>query len=305
MTAHSIRARRHGLGALGVAATLLVAVASTASATTPPDSTTPAEGSAAPAEATAGSAAPADTAGGDAAAELDALYAAAQEEGQVNLIALPDNWANYGGILQSFRDKYPGVDNPVQTPDASSAEELTAVETQRGSDTMPDSIDVGPPFALQAVEEGIWDPYMPTVWDEIPDALKDPDGNWVAAYYGIMSIGTNTTLVADAPTSFADLNDPQYAGQVALNGDPREAGAAFAGVWAAALANGGSFDDIMPGIEYFADLKEQGILILIAADDNTILSGETPIVLDWTYNWPGRLDAIAEAGFEWSSAVPS
>ncbi len=305
MTAHSIRARRRGLGALGVAATLLVAVASTASATTPPDSTTPAEGSAAPAEATAGSAAPADTAGGDAAAELDALYAAAQEEGQVNLIALPDNWANYGGILQSFRDKYPGVDNPVQTPDASSAEELTAVETQRGSDTMPDSIDVGPPFALQAVEEGIWDPYMPTVWDEIPDALKDPDGNWVAAYYGIMSIGTNTTLVADAPTSFADLNDPQYAGQVALNGDPREAGAAFAGVWAAALANGGSFDDIMPGIEYFADLKEQGILILIPADDNTILSGETPIVLDWTYNWPGRLAAIAEAGFEWSSAVPT
>ena len=70
---------------------------------------------------------------------------------------------------------------------------------------MPDSIDVGPPFALQAVEEGIWDPYMPTVWDEIPDTLKDPDGNWVAAYYGIMSIGTNTTIVSDSrrrsPTS--------------------------------------------------------------------------------------------------------
>jgi putative spermidine/putrescine transport system substrate-binding protein len=295
MTAHSTRARRHGLGALGVTATLLVALASTATATTPPDSTTPADGSAAPA----------DTAGGDAAADLEALYAAAQEEGQVNLIALPDNWANYGGILQSFRDKYPGIDNPVQTPDATSADELTAVETQRGSDTMPDSIDVGPPFALQAVEEGIWDPYMPTVWDEIPDALKDPDGNWVAAYYGIMSLGTNTTLVADPPTSFADLNDEQYAGQVALNGDPREAGAAFAGVWAAALANGGSFDDIMPGIEYFADLKEQGILTLVAADDNTILSGETPIVLDWTYNWPGRLDAITEAGFEWTSVVPS
>ena len=170
---------------------------------------------------------------------------------------------------------------------------------------MPDSIDVGPPFALQAIEEGIWDPYMPTVWDEIPDTLKDPDGNWIAAYYGIMSIGTNTTLVADVPTSFADLNDPQYEGQVSLNGDPREAGAAFAGVWAAALANGGSFDDIMPGIEYFADLKEQGILSQSPPTTTTILSGETPIVLDWTYNWPGRLEDIADAGFEWSSAVPS
>jgi putative spermidine/putrescine transport system substrate-binding protein len=61
----------------------------------------------------------------------------------------------------------------------------------------------------------------------------------------------------------------------------------------------------MPGIEYFAELKEQGILNLVAAGDDTILSGETPIVLDWTYNWPGRLEDIADAGFEWSSAVPS
>jgi putative spermidine/putrescine transport system substrate-binding protein len=295
MTAHSTHARRRGLGAFGVAAAVLVAVASTASATTIPGSTTPDDGSAAPT----------DTGGGDAAAAIEELYAAAQEEGRVNLIALPDNWANYGGILQSFRDNFPGIDNPVQNPDASSADELTAVETQRGSDDMPDSIDVGPPFALQAIEDGVWDPYMPTVWDEIPDNLKDPDGNWVAAYYGIMSIGTNLTIAPAAPTSFAELNDPQFEGMVALNGDPREAGAAFAGVWAAALANGGSYDDIMPGIEFFAELKSQGILIDVAADDNTILSGETPIVLDWTYNWPGRLDAIAEAGFEWSSAVPS
>ena len=46
-----------------------------------------------------------------------------------------------------------------------------------------------------------------------------------------------------------------------LNGDPREAGAAFAAVMAASLANGGSLDDIMPGIQYFADLKETGNLI--------------------------------------------
>ena len=87
---------------------------------------------------------------------------------------------------------------------------------------MPELVDVGPSFALQAVDEGIWDPYKPTTWDEIPDNLKDPDGNWVGAYYGIMSIGVNTTLVENVPTSFADLNDPQYAGQVSFNGDPRD-----------------------------------------------------------------------------------
>ena len=76
------------------------------------------------------------------------------------------------------------------------------------------------------IDEGYAEVYRPTVWDEIPDALKDPDGHWVASYYGVMAIATNTTLVPDAPTSFADLEDPRYAGQVTLNGDPREAGAA-------------------------------------------------------------------------------
>jgi putative spermidine/putrescine transport system substrate-binding protein len=247
---------------------------------------------------------PAGTAG-EPSGDVAALYEAAQAEGQVNLIALPDSWANYAGILQSFRDKYPGVDNPVANPDASSADELTAVKTLAGQPDMPDALDVGPSFALQAADEGLWAPFQPSTWDEIPATLRDPDGNWVAAYYGIMAIGTNTTLVDEAPQTFADLADPQYAGQVALNGDPREAGAAFAAVMAASLANGGSFDDIMPGIQFFADLKSSGNLSDVQVTEASILSGETPIVLDWTYNFPGLQSQIEEAGFEVDVVVPS
>jgi putative spermidine/putrescine transport system substrate-binding protein len=247
---------------------------------------------------------PAGTAG-EPSGDVAALYEAAQEEGQVNLIALPDSWANYVGILQSFRDKYPGVDNPVANPDASSADELTAVKTLAGQPDMPDALDVGPSFALQAADEGLWAPFQPSTWDEVPATLRDPDGNWVAAYYGIMAIGTNTTLIDNAPQTFADLEDPQYQGQVALNGDPREAGAAFAAVMAASLANGGSFDDIMPGIQYFADLKESGNLSDVQVTEASILAGETPIVLDWTYNFPGLRSQIEEAGFEVEVVVPS
>ncbi len=199
----------------------------------------------------------------------------------------------------------PDIEHPVQDPDASSAEEIVAVETQRGSDTMPDVIDVSPPVALQSVEDGIFDPFMPSTWDEIPENLRDPDGNWVGAYYGIMSIGVNTTLVETVPTSFAELNNPAYEGMVSLNGDPREAGAAFAAVMAASLANGGSFDDIMPGIQYFADLKAAGILNETQVTEASVLAGETPIVLDWTYNFPGLIPSIEEAGFTFSYAVPS
>ena len=52
-----------------------------------------------------------------------------------------------------------------------------------------------------------------------------------------------------APTSFKDLLKPIYKNQIAINNNPTEASAAFAAVWAASLANGGSFDNIQPGID--------------------------------------------------------
>ena len=230
---------------------------------------------------------------------------AANAEGQVNLIALPDNWANYKGILASFREKYPDIANPVANPDASSADELVAYETLKGQPTQPDAFDVSPAIAQETASKGYWEPYKPCTWDEIPDVLKDPDGNWVAAYYGIMAIGTNTTVVENAPTSFADLAKPEYKGLVSLNGDPRQSGAAFAAVVAATLANGGSFDDIMPGIQYFADLKASGNLAGTDVTEASVIAGETPVWLDWTYNYPGLAPKLVENGITWAIRVPT
>lgn len=234
-----------------------------------------------------------------------ALIDAANAEGQVNLIALPDNWANYGGILQAFRDKYPGIANPVANPDASSADELTAVETLKGQPDMPDSIDVSPAISQEVDSKGLWEPYKPCGWDEIPEVMKDADGKWVAAYYGIMAIGTNTTVMSDAPDSFAALKDPKYKGLVTLNGDPREAGAAFSAVMAASLANGGSLDNIMPGIEYFAELKALGNLAGTSVTEALVISGETLVWLDWTYNYPGLAPTLAENGITLAIRVPT
>ncbi|MEY4391388.1 MAG: hypothetical protein RLZZ544_97 [Actinomycetota bacterium] len=233
------------------------------------------------------------------------IKTAAETEAKVNLIALPDNWANYKGILEAFGTKYPNIEHPVANPDASSADELTAVETLKGQDTMPDALDVSPAVAQEVDAKNLWEPYKPCGWDEIPTDLKDPDGKWVAAYYGVMAIGSNNAIVKEAPTSFADLKDPKYKGQVALNGDPREAGAAFAAVMAASIANGGSFDDILPGIKYFAELKKSGNLSGTDVTEATVLSGDTPIFIDWTYNYPGLLPKLKENGIEITTNVPT
>ena len=258
--------------------------------------------SAAPESSAATSAAPApgDTCG----TTIDEIAAKAKEEGKVNLIALPDTWANYRGIIDSFVAKY-GIEAPVMNPDASSADELTAVETLRGQPDMPEVLDIGPSFVQQAKDAGYLEAYKPVVWDEIPASLKGEDGTWVGAYYGVLAIATNATIQPNVPKTWADLKKPEYKGQVTINGDPREAGAAFAAVVAAALANGGSFDDIMPGIEYFAKLKASGNLAGTDVTEAGIISGETPIWLDWTYNYPGLAPTLVENGITWAIRVPT
>ena len=237
---------------------------------------------------------------------LAALYEECLAEGgQVNLIALPDEWANYKGILAAFGDKYPDVKYPVANPDASSKEEMEAVETLAGQADMPDNVDVSPAIAQEMVDKGLFEPYMLTTDAEIPAGLKDADNNWTAAYYGIMAITTNTKIVPTAPTTFADLLKPEYKGLVALNGDPREAGAAFAAVMAASLANGGSADDILPGIEFFAELKAAGNLGSTDVTKETVLSGETPIAIDWSYNVPGLAAELEAAGITYETNFPS
>jgi putative spermidine/putrescine transport system substrate-binding protein len=315
----SRRRRRPAIVGLALAASLLVGACGSDDSsddTEAPAATTAAGGAAttAPAAtATTAGGGTATTAGGTAttaggaapAGDLAAIAEACAAEGQVNLIALPDEWANYQGILASFGDKYPDVKHPVANPNASSQEEMDAVKTLAGQADMPDSVDVSPAIAQSMVSEGLFEPYTATLDAEVPDEFKDPDHNWYAAYYGIMAIITNTTIVDTAPTTFADLKNPEYRGLVSLNGDPRQAGSAFAGVMAASLANGGSADDIMPGIEFFAELKQMGNLGGTDVTPATVLSGETPIVIDWSYNLPGLRQQLEDAGLTAETNFPS
>jgi putative spermidine/putrescine transport system substrate-binding protein len=237
----------------------------------------------------------------EAGGGFDALVAAAKAEGQLNVIALPPDWANYGAIISTFQQKY-GITVNSANPEGSSQDEINAVKQLGTQDRAPDVLDLGQSFATGNVD--LFAPYQVQTWDSIPAGNKDAGGAWVNDYGGFMSIGCNASLVPVCPTTFADLAKPEYAGKVALNGDPTQAAAAFAGVWAAALANGGSLDDIRPGVDYFAGLKRSGNLLTVDPTPATIESGQTPIVLDWDYLNVAQADKV-KASFEWKVAVPS
>jgi putative spermidine/putrescine transport system substrate-binding protein len=228
---------------------------------------------------------------------LDKLVEAAKAEGQLNVIALPPNWANYGEIIKAFGDKY-GIKVNSAQPDGSSQDEINAANQLKGQDKAPDVFDLGASVATANV--AMFAPYKVTTFGDVPENLKDANGAWVNDYGGYMSIGYDSAKVP-APTSLADLLKPAYKGKVALNGDPTQAGAAFGGVQMASLANGGTVEDIAKGVDFFGQLKKAGNLLPVDPSDTTIQSGQTPVVFDWDY-----LNAAQVAKVKtWKTFVPN
>src|SRR5437016_3739873 len=82
------------------------------------------------------------------------LIAAAKKEGQLNVIALPHSWANYGEIISTFKKKY-GLKMDEANPDGSSAQENQAIRSLKGDSRAPDVVDVGPSFAIAGADEEI------------------------------------------------------------------------------------------------------------------------------------------------------
>jgi putative spermidine/putrescine transport system substrate-binding protein len=111
----------------------------------------------------------------------------------------------------------------------------------------------------------------------------------------------------------ADLLKPEFKGKVALNGDPTTAGAAFNGVMMASVANGGSADNIQPGIDFFASLAKAGNFLPVDPTPATIESGQTPVVIDWDYtnaaetaklpSWKVVVPANAQVGGYYYQAI--
>jgi putative spermidine/putrescine transport system substrate-binding protein len=213
---------------------------------------------------------------------MEALVAAAKEEGTLNVIALPPDWANYGEIMSTFQKKY-GIKITNDNPNGSSAQENEAVRSLKGDKRAPDVLDVSPGFAISGAAEGLYTKYFNTNFLTIPRAMKDTRGFWTGDYWGAISIGYNANLIKTAPKTWKDLLKSDYKGKVALNGSPLTSGSAVGGVFAAAIANGGSLNDVGPGIDFFAQLKKAGNFITVQSTPQTVASGQTPISIDWDY----------------------
>jgi putative spermidine/putrescine transport system substrate-binding protein len=215
---------------------------------------------------------------------MTALVAAAKKEGTLNVIALPTNWANYGAELNTFSKKY-GIKIHSENPSGSSAQEIQAIKTSRGRSSAPDVVDVGGAFASAGASSKLFAPYKVATWASIPANQKAADGSYYQDYGGFISFGCNLTLLGatPCPTTWAALKSSAYKNDVALNGSPLSANAALSGVWAAAVNNGGSADNIKPGVDFFQALESSGNFNSTDCNAASVIATSCPITINWDY----------------------
>jgi len=237
------------------------------------------------------------TAGGG----LAALVSAAKAEGKLNVITLPSNWANYGTIMKQFSKQY-GIKITDAIPSGSSAQEIEAIEHDKGRSDAPDVVDIGQSFTAPQYQKLFAD-YKVSTWKSIPATNKAANGSYVNDYGGYVSFGCFKKLVKHCPTSWSQLTNKAYAKDITLNGIPGQAGAATGAVWAAALNNGGSLNNVTPGLNFFAKLSKDGNFNNNDCDSSAeIEAGACPIVINWDFlNIAGAWGLPAS---QWTVNVP-
>lgn len=235
----------------------------------------------------------ADEAAAAAAAEaaasmtVEELVAAAQGEGQLFSVGMPDEWANWKSLWAYITDTY-GITH--SDTDMSSAEELARFALEGKADA--DIGDIGISMTGVAMEQDLLLPFKPSTWDSIPDYAKDPDGKWIMAYTCTTAFMTDLDNVETAPTTWAELLEGDYKVWI---GDVEKAAQAYVGVLACAVAYGGDETNLEPAMDFFAELAKQGRLITSNPYVENIEKGEVGVAVVWDFNALGYAETIYES----------
>lgn len=215
------------------------------------------------------------------------ISAAAKAEGQYVSYGMSDDWVNLGKIFETIEQKY-GLKH--SDTDMTSAEEITHLLAEKDAPVM-DIADIGYDFAGKLLDNNLAADYKNASWNNIKPQFKDADGRWASSYWGAISFLVNTDKVKNIPQTWNDLLKPEYKDMVCSR-DPRVSTYATASVLAAAYANGGGEDNVVPGLEWFTKLRDTGNLRKgVVLNVASVQKGECPISMVYDFDGFAKRDA--------------
>lgn len=223
----------------------------------------------------------------------------AQQEGSVETVGMPDDWANWKGSFEALLEQ--GISR--YDTDLASAEEIALFEAEADSPTK-DIGDIGYAHVPIAIDRDIVQAYKPSTWDSIPVWAKDPDGKWVMSYTGTVAFTVNTEQTeGQVPHSWKELMEGDY---VVSPGNVIGGASSQMMVVACAIANGGSLENVQPGIDYFQKLAKDGRLDPGDITQDRLAIGEIEVMTGkYDFSGLGYKEAIEESGGKIEVVIPS
>lgn len=214
--------------------------------------------------------------------DFTTLVGRAKKEGEVISLGMHDGWPT-GQKMWDDMDLYYGLKD--QDTDMGSAKILKCFRGDADAIvSSPDIGDIGLEYAREAKNQGLLAGYKTSYWDEIPAWAKDDNGQYIVSFTGTLAFLYDSSFAENAPKSFADILQGTY--PVGIASVTSGSTGQFS-VYAAALAFGGSVDDIEPGIAFFKQLAKQGRLVENLKTDNLPESGYEDtirVLISWDFS---------------------
>ncbi len=208
-----------------------------------------------------------------------ALFDAAAKEGMVISNNTGPTWANWNALFQAFGRRYPGV-NLVYN-DVGSGVAVNALDRTRNRPQV-DTIYYFGANGIDAQRRGLLAPFKPTNFEKLPDLAKHPEGEWFTIHQLEIVFIVNKKLVKESPKSWADLLKPEFKNSI-MYLDPRTTGVGQVLAWSANFANGGTYENLKPGLDYMERLHKSGNVLRVVGTTPyaQFVKGEIPIWINF------------------------
>jgi putative spermidine/putrescine transport system substrate-binding protein len=193
----------------------------------------------------------------------------------------PPQWADFASMLKAVKTDL-GYDIPFDNKNSGQA--LSQIIAEKNN-PVADIVYYGVNFGMKAKAAGVVDPYKPEGSDQVPAALKDPDGYWTTIHSGTLGLFINKEALGGnpVPVCWKDLLKPQYKGMVGYL-DPSSAAVGFVGAVAVNIGLGGTDSDMSPAIDFFKQLHTNEPIVPKQTSYARVVSGEIPILFDYDFN---------------------
>lgn len=192
-------------------------------------------------------------------------------------------WANTKEVMEKF-EQATGIKIPIDNKNSGQA--LSQLLAERNNPQADVGFNHGITFAMKGAAEGLYAPYKPKHWAQIPADLKDAQGRWFTIYTGTIGFAVNKEALGagvPVPRSWNDLLKPVYRGKVGFL-DPSSAFVGYVVCTAANLALGGTLDNWEPGVAYLKKLFENAPMTPKQTSYARVVKGEIPIMIDYDFN---------------------